>query len=227
MSLVNIFMERDRALISVDTLSSSMGAPAVLSGSVADALARIAEGIHAGKCAYLPHIGTAMAHRGDYLFASAVFSGLQLAMPKDFDVATEIMPGILAQTFAQASEFRRRQLGSDMFAGAEIVLVGWSPALNRMEGVRWVRWPGDNGFAAHPIGKVLLLPDAEWEQPPGIPDTPEAFERIARSQVAYVRANHAHLNCGGRLLLAEVTRDNLTVRTIADLDAETGQSPTD
>ena len=54
---------------------------------------------------------------------------------------------------------------------------------------------------------------------PDVPDTAEQMERIARDQVAYVRANHPGYNCGGRLLVAELTRDTLSVRTIADLEA--------
>lgn len=46
------------------------------------------------------------------------------------------------------------------------------------------------------------------------------MERIARDQVAYVRSNHLGYNCGGRLLLAELTRDTLSVRTIAELEAQ-------
>lgn len=46
------------------------------------------------------------------------------------------------------------------------------------------------------------------------------MERIARDQVAYVRSNHPGYNCGGRLLLAELTRDTLSVRTIAELEAQ-------
>lgn len=45
------------------------------------------------------------------------------------------------------------------------------------------------------------------------------MERIARDQVAYVRSNHPGYNCGGRLLLAELTPDTLSVRTIAELEA--------
>jgi hypothetical protein len=87
-----------------------------------------------------------------------------------------------------------------------------------MQGVRWLRWPQDKGFAASPVGHALLLPDAEWAQTPDVPDSAEQMERIARDQVAYVRAQHPGYNCGGRLLLAELTRDTLSVRTVADLE---------
>jgi hypothetical protein len=151
------------------------------------------------------------------MLAVSVCSAVQLNGLPDFDAMVEAMPGLLAQTFAQVTTYRK-QMGIDQFHGAELILVGWSRALNRMEGVRWVRWPHDAGFRASPVGKALMLPDAEWSQTPDAPDTAEKMEAIARDQVAYVRREHAGYNCGGRLLLAELTRDTLNVRTIADLE---------
>jgi len=172
----------------------------------------------AGSAAHIAHINAIVAHRGDFLLSNIAVSALHLAMPQTFDAAAEVMPQLLAHAFVQATAIRKQQLGADQFHGAEIVLVGWSDALKRMEGVRWVRWAHDKGFNASPVGKSLMLPDAEWKQTPDAPDTAERMEAIARDQVAYVRRNHPGYNCGGRLLLAELTRDSLSVRTIADLE---------
>ena len=216
MSLLNVYLERDRALVSYDTLSS------IMSGqfSVSEAFQQLAAGgVHMSKCAFLTHANVALAHRGDALLAINVVTALQLACTPDFDAMAEAMPQLLAQAFAQVTAFRKQQWGIDDFHGAEIVLVGWSPALGRMQAVRWVRWPQDKGFTASPVGRALLLPDAEWEQTPDAPDTAERMEAIARDQVAYVRRTHPGYNCGGRLLQAELPRDSLRVRTIADLEA--------
>lgn len=216
MSLINLYLDHDRALISYDTLSSVMPGAPRLSEAIDQLLAGA---VHMSKCAFLTHAHVALAHRGDAMLAISVFSGLQLSAARDFDAMAEAMPELLAHSFAQVTAFRKQQFEIEAFHGAELVLVGWSHALKRMQAVRWVRWPQDRGFAASPVGRALLLPDAEWSQPPTAPDTPEKMERIARDQVAYVRRNHAGLNCGGRLLLAEITRDSTTVRTIADLEA--------
>lgn len=216
MSLVNIYMEHDRALIGFDTLCSAMEVPPAV--GVAEALQRIHTGVHMSKCSFLAHANVALAHRGDAMFAVGVCSALQLNLLADFDAMTEAMPELLAQTFAQVTGYRK-QFSVEQFPGAEVILVGWSRALNRMEGVRWLRWPTDKGFAASPVGKALMLPDAEWPQTPDAPDTAEKMEAVARDQVAYVRREHAGYNCGGRLLLAELTRDTLSVRTIADLES--------
>jgi len=217
MSLANVYLEHDRALIAFDTLSSAMDAPPA--AGVAEALERFKTGLHMSKCTFLAHANVAIAHRGDAMLAVGVCSAVQLNALPDFDAIAEAMAQLLAQTFAQVTAYRKQQLGIEQFHGAEIILVGWSHALNRMEAVRWVRWPQDKGFAASQVGKALLLPDAEWEQTPDAPDTAEKMEAIARDQVAYVRRKHPGYNCGGRLLLAELTRDTLSVRTIADLEA--------
>lgn len=217
MSLVNVYMEGGRALVSFDTLSSVMP----VQSSVADAIKHLTgNGAHMTKCDFLACPNVAMAHRGDAMFASLLLHSLHMAALPDFDAIAENMQQLMAHVYAQVTEFRRNQFQIADFPGAEIVLVGWSPALNRMQGVRWVRWPQDKGFNASQVGKALLLPDAEWEQTPEAPDTPEKMEAIARDQVAYVRRKHPGYNCGGRLLLAELTRDSLGVRTIADLESE-------
>ncbi len=218
MSLANVYLEHDRALIGFDTLSSAMEAPSSMPG-VAEVMAQFNAGVHMTKCTFLPHANVALAHRGDAMLAVGVCSAIQLNALPDFDAMAEAMPQLLAQTFAQVTAHRKQALGIEQFPGAEIILVGWSAALNRMEAVRWVRWPQDKGFAASPVGKVLMLPDAEWEQKPDAPDTAERMEAVARDQVAYVRRKHPGYNCGGRLLLAELTRDTLSVRTVADLEA--------
>jgi len=209
MSLVNVYMEPDRALMAVDTLSGLMEGAAPETGAAE---------LHMSKIALMPHASVAIAHRGDAMFASALFSALTLTVLPDFDRMAEAMPGLLAALIPQTLALRKQINGVEHFPGAEIVLVGWSPALNRMEGVRWVRWPQDKAFTASRIGTALMLPDAEWTQTPEPPDTPEKMERIARDQVAYVRREHRGLPCGGRLLLAELRRDAVTVRTIADLE---------
>ena len=218
MSLLNVYLERDRALVSVDTLSSRIACQLAPAGGIADALKLFGGGIHAPKFAHIAHINAVIAHRGDFLVSNIVLSALHMAMCQSFDAAVEAMPQLLADAYAQAMALRKQHLGIEDAQGTEVVMVGWLPALNRMEGVRWVRWPHDKGFNASRLGKVLMLPDAEWEQTPEAPDTAERMEAIARDQVAYVRARHPGYNCGGRLLLAELTRDSLSVRTIADLE---------
>jgi hypothetical protein len=219
MSLI-IARKWDNALsLCVDTLASPMDGQASPANGVDEAMKLLRGGLHAPKMAHLPHINAIAAHRGDALLANIVVSALFIGMPQSFDDAVKAMPEIQAHAYAQATAHRKQQFGIEHFHGSELFLFGWSDALNRMEGVRWVRWPHDKGFNASPVNNPLILPDAEWEHTPPA-ETPEQFERIARDQVAYVRRKHPGYNCGGRLLLAELTRDTLSIRTIADLETD-------
>lgn len=220
MSLVNVYLEPERALVAVDTLAGM--APAVpVNERTQEALARCSDGLHTAKCNYSPHINTVIAGRGDNLFAVALFSALQTATPQNFDDAAAITPQLLESVRVQVTELRKQMAGIERFEGAEVVMVGWSPALKRMEGVRWTRWPSSSSFEVKRIGRALMLPDAEWEQTPDAPDTLEKMERVARDQVAYVKRRYpaGQYLCGGSLLVTEITRDAITVRRVCDLDA--------
>ena len=219
MSLVNVCLETDRALVAVDTLAGM--APAVPVNELTQSvLPRIAEGVHSAKCHYLPHINTVIAGRGDNLFAVALFSALLTATPRDFDNVVEMTSQLLEPVRMQTMAVRKQMIGAERFEGAEVIVVGWSPALKRMEGVRWTRWPHSSGFEVKPVGRALMLPDAEWPKTPDVPDTDEKMERVARDQVAYVKQRFpaGQYVCGGSLLVTEITPDAMAVRKVCDLD---------
>lgn len=208
MSLVNVVLEQDRAIVGFDTLSGMVqGFEHLLQCEV-----------HASKAVYMPHARAMLAHRGEALMAIMAHEALQIAALQGFDEMAEAMPHILAATFVQFCEFRKHQLGREHFEGSEIILVGWSNALERMQAIRWTRYPEDKGFSVASVGKCVFLPDAEWPAQPSATGTPEQMEAIARDQVAWVRKNRPGFNCGGRLLLAELTRDACSVRVVADLE---------
>jgi hypothetical protein len=196
-------------------------APAVpVNERTQDALARCSDGVHTAKCNFLPHINTVIAGRGDNLFAVALFSALLTATPRDFDNVVEMMSQLLEPVRMQTMAVRKQMVGIERFEGAEVVVVGWSPALKRMEGVRWTRWPNSSGFEVKRVGRALMLPDAEWPNTPDVPDTDEKMERIAREQVAYVKRRFpaGQFVCGGSLLITEITPDAMAVRNVCDLD---------
>lgn len=219
MSLVNIVMDQERALIATDTKAQFMNTS---SRSISEATKQATEdGYASSKFDYLPHANVIVTSRGVALLGNIIYSQLKTSGVSSFDVLVESMPECLTVAYNYAISVLKQQGVTDAFAGSEITLVGYSIALSRMEAVRWVRQPDDTGFRASPVGSVSLMPDAEWPQSPEPPSTDEAMEAIARDQVQYCidRWPDGEYRLGGRLLLAELTRDCLTVRTIADLDA--------
>jgi len=216
LSIANIVVARDKALIGFDTKSAFMATP--VSGGFAAALKLAEGGAHTSKCMFLPHANVAMPTLGDNLLANYAFSMLQLRPDLvDLDKMAEAMPEILAEAHRQAVFIRKQQWGTDKFPGSAIFLVGWSNALGRMECVRWTRWPADSAFKAEQVRHVSLNPETGNEH--DTPFTDADMEALAREQVAYARGlPNAEYDCGGRLLIAELTRDTLNVRTVANLE---------
>lgn len=214
MSLVNIVIKHDRALISVDTLAGFMdGAEQLMSKEER-------KDRHSGKLWLFPHINMAMTQRGDGLLTGTARTLLESSFPFSFDDAIRAMPNVLEQAYTHAMAFRKEKFGIESFPGAEIALVGWSPCNLSFQAMRWRRYPADTDFIQSRVDKILLLPEIDRIEQVDLPDTAEKMEAVARRQVEWVRQEHPSLACGGRLLLAELTRDAVTVRTIADLEAK-------
>lgn len=215
MSIANIVVGQDKALIGFDTKTAFMNAPA----PNVEAAFKMANGeAHTSKAFFLPHANVAIPTLGDNLLALLVFQQLQLRPDlTDLDGMIEAMPEILATAYNQSMAIRKQQWGIDAFHGSAIFLVGWSKALNRMEGVRWTRWATDRAFTASQA-RVSLNPETETEH--ATPYSDAEMEAVAREQVAHTRKTYPNgeYDCGGRLLVAELTRDTLSVRTIANLE---------
>ena len=213
MSIANIVIEFNRALIGVDTLAGYM--------SVADQHMSQDErrDRHSGKLSLFPQFSSAMTHRGDGLLTSLVRLNLEGACPHDFDEAVKMMPGILAQAYTQAMAHRKQHLGIDSFPGAEVVLVGWSPSRRLFNAVRWIRRPDAPEFTSEPVIRMLVTPEIDRVERVELPDTDARMEALVRRQMEWARTEHPDFpSCGGRLLMAELTRDAVTVRTIANLE---------
>jgi hypothetical protein len=211
MSIINIVIEQDRVLIGADTLAGFMaeGAHLISEDQRRDK--------HTLKFSVFPHINMAMTHRGDGLVLTNARTLLESSLPSSFDEAVKYMPWIMEQAYTLAMDARKSQHDMHTFEGAEAVLVGWSPSMQRFAGARWRRYPQDTAFEALPVGQVLVMPEIDRIGPVETPNTPERMEAVTRQQLAYVRRECPSYPCGGRLLLTELTRNAVTVRTIADL----------
>lgn len=212
MSLANIVITHDRALVSVDTLAGFMED----AGQMMNEHERT--GRHSGKLWLFPHINMAMTQRGDGLLTATARTVLESALPSSFDDAVHMMPSVLDQAYAHSLAFRKEKFGIEAFPGAEVVLIGWSPCNLSFQAMRWRRYPTDPGFIQSRVDKMLLMPEIDRIEHIDVPDTAEKMEAVARRQVEWVRREHPALTCGGRLLLAELRPDAMTVRTIADLE---------
>jgi hypothetical protein len=161
----------------------------------------------------------AMTHRGDGLVLTNARTLLESSLPGSFDEAVEYMPWIMEQAYTLVMDARKARHNMHTFEGAEAVLVGWSPSKQRFAGERWRRYPQDAAFEALPVGHMLVMPEIDMIEAVESPDTDTKMEELKRRQMAYVKREAPGYPCGGRVLMAELTRDAVTVRTIADLEA--------
>lgn len=196
MSILNVYIEHDRALVAVDTQT----------------LAPDGDRRDMSKLLMLPHAGTAIASRGEIGFFGWVFNAAFASGAAGYDELCGKMPEILAQTEQQYRQFARTQ-GVETFTGYKIALVGWSDAIGRMLGVCYQKWPDWEAMRAAPISPWILSPNAGWEQTPTLPDD---LEQASRDQVAVLR-KFPCVAAGGRLLVAELTRHAATVQNVCEL----------
>lgn len=212
MSIANITIERDRALIAFDTKGGLMQIPAAQQFKDAP--------LAATKAYFLPHANTVMATLGDAMFATYVYMNLALSLAPDFDHLVEVMPQVFGNAYTATLQSRKLLFGVDVpFPGSALMLVGWSKAIARMTCVRWSRWPGDKVFTPTHIGESSINP--EIEVMPDVPHDAGAMATVARAQVESMRRRFpkGEYVVGGNLLLTELTRDTCTTRVIADLEA--------
>ena len=202
MSLLNVFVQPAKVILSVDTQSSvaTAGGPT--------------QKQHTSKLLTLPHANIVMASRGDQLLFNGVFAAAQSAAP-------ELTIDALGENLAAAGDAWWEILTSrnpeHAHCATEIVAAGWCGTAGRMVAFHSVRYDQEGRFKTTPLTSYMAAPGFDWKHPPVIPDGPGMCEVLARKQVARHRQELPDAAIGGLLLYAEVTRDSTSIRTIADL----------
>lgn len=206
MSLLNIWLSPERALVGIDT-----------QGVQPDGNKR-----PVSKCFYLAHSNLLIAGRGLPLFSRFVFD-LCHFHSIDYDDAVENIEQILVR----ASEMLESAAAHEGVAekvdlvGQQVALIGWSDARNAFFATMRTRFEAKGKFVETPIQPWVASPyDAAWGDPPECDmGTAIGMETMARWQVNKGRsAFSADVALGGRLLLAELTVSGATIRTQCDLD---------
>jgi hypothetical protein len=209
MSLLLATITSERALVAVDTAASearSGASPAVRATS---------------KMFALPHANAIVAAVGNMHFGMSVLEHANL-LPSFDGICNALIGGLMDEVSRHVDavaarhrfEVREQQLA---------VFAGWSPALQRMRGMRLHRATLAAGFAVHEFDYVISphfapIPDLA---PPSV----DAMVDIARIQVSEVRRTVPQCPIGGRLLLATLTRDAMTIRSVAELGLNGSAAP--
>ncbi len=217
MSLCNVWMSRDRALVAVDTAVRRPGGPM----------------LERSKILPIPHASTILATRGfvDFL---GIFHGASIDALDDFDALNDQALPNLNRTRefvmqAVAPVAAKKGIGPAAFSEIEIVMVGGSRRQQAMVGNTYQCIAPATTFIRLPIetGRGRIHGNYDGMGPVSKVASAEAMEALARRQVAYVREHDPSTTVGGRLLLAELTRHSMSITTRCDLEAAPRQPATD
>ena len=232
MTLLASWIGRDRALVAVDTRLTALDSTSAV-GRLAARANVPGTLVEASKLLALPHARLVLAHAGALSFlASAFLRCQQLIGPGGFDELDECMPDVLGCAFGQVLDMRRDlypDVPIEEVRGQRLAVVGWSQKGQRMRGALFNQDPRADGFQRLPLAGFAEEEDprgrrfaAPWnaEKSGALPyaDTPEAMERLARLQMRD-SPSAAEGKSGGRLLVAELTRDSVCVTSQCDLDS--------
>lgn len=200
MSLLNVWVSSELALVAVDT-QAEIGGGACLDVS---------------KLIAFPAQKLVLACRGDLLLFNALLAFVH-GSGAEIDALAGSLPVMADHTVTQMTQSMAAPIGGYRFHEAEFALVGWSEERRRVAGVAVVRMPGESRFTASEIDPWRIGPNAGWSSLPAMPDCAENMEAIAREQVRYMRTHHPAAPMGGRLLLAEISSDGVTLSQLASL----------
>lgn len=204
MSIVNVWTSPERALVGVDTEIRN-----VQSGQLS----------HASKLFVLPHARLVVAGRGLHVFPVSVFAMLaQDPGVNDFDTACDAMAGTLKNAFdMMTAMLEHRRITVEAADSQQIIVAGWSRSQDGALASLWEQRTREDGFHETEIADPGYL--CPWEGSQGKPIEPadaQAMVRLMRDQVDHVRTVCPPGSpIGGRLVLAEITRNAVTVTSHA------------
>lgn len=216
MSLLNVYVAAHRALVGVDTACG-----AIPGDPVAEWMARSAPGqslpAHVSKVFPIAHLGAVLAARGTHTFLMDVVG--PAAACASVDELEDVLPKILeAADQAHANRCRHFGLPDQVtHAAQELLLVGWSAREGGMIATIYEREAGPS--QAFTVDQVEAWA-APWETSYGQaiePRTDHDMLQLARAQVSHSRRDHPGAPIGGRLIVAEVTREAIAIRQAGEL----------
>jgi len=196
MSLLNVWVSHATARVVVDTEG------------------RTDEGeyFELSKMVALPHANAVIAGRGINTFLAMVVEALQLRKAPSFDAMAEQMPAVLQTVTGYLKT--QSDIPHEVIHDQEIVLVGWSNWLMRMNAIAYASKTAA-GFVETEFSKMYYSP---WLDSWGVrlfAATNEQARVFSQEQIVHALALDPTAPIGGRLLLAELTRDDCRISTLA------------
>lgn len=204
MSIMNVWIEPDRATVAVDTEGFDPRFGKIWVSKM------------------VPHVqlNAVLAARGSGGLIAVMCSGL-LRDPRGFDALTADMPGLAAASLVEYErQAAKMGVSLDSLSPADqIAWVGWSDEEQQMVGWLYLRGVGERTFTQRRIKPWVVMPGEPFT---GLPDTPKSHAdhlRIGRQQTRWHRSALPGRAIGGDMIVAEFDRAAMTTTNIGDLDA--------
>lgn len=211
MSLINVFLSPSKVLIGVDTESGNAQSGQFTSTS---------------KLVHFPHLNAVMAVRGNHAFLLFLFAmvsqiDLESQSPVNFDLFLKAVPKKFNMAYEILQTKRVPGIDPTLFESQEVVFAGWSDEKARMHAVCFSKYKLDGDLSIVEIeepGYMLPWEDHWGEAPEGT--TRQAMAHLALEQTRNVKRENPAIAIGGRLILAELTRHQMTIDSVCELTEE-------
>lgn len=208
MSILNCWIEPERALVGVDT----------------EVIGADGKFYACSKMIPLPHVGAVLGARGGLLFFSTLVAACNV-QGFEFDALADMMPDLCRNSLKGAKE-GLSAAGRGPIEGNDehlVVLVGWSPRLGRMVGYDFDKTVEATEFIAGRIEPSLAAP---WDRSLGAFHeirTPWQMATLAQAQCSLMNTLTPYAAGGGRFIVAEIERESMKIWPVADLGTNAGR----
>lgn len=200
MTSLNVLLSPERALVTMDTRMQNT----VTGGHY-----------YSSKMFPIVHANILIACRGDRVFGELAFQWYLGCEACDFD---SIVPG-LPDALVVLSK-RCASIPGWYADGTELIIVGWSEKDRSMQGVGCSRPDIGSPFSVARMGAGWIAPAlTEDLRHITCANQIEYLTAIAQAQTRQSKKDSPDSPIGGRLILADMTKDRMEIRPIADLDA--------
>lgn len=204
MSIVNVLITPDRAVVAVDTLAKE-----AVSGELSEG----------AKLLLIPQHNIVLAGRGSGQFFLRIYQlCLEASFRKAFSIE-QIMREVGPVMDGLWPNYVQAALDAGMHLDqlhSEIVVVGWSTTQDRIIGTAYAKSDGEHhGRVAALVGGIA----SPGEPLQNTPDSfePEALLAAGRRQAQYLNAQQGRAAAGGRLIAAFLQRGEAVVRDLGTI----------
>lgn len=209
MSIMNVIVKPDRAYVAVDT------AAATTQGRKGC--------VETSKMVPLVHANLIFAARGALTVMHNLASWcMSIDRTANFDYLAGLLPEMMDQFHERLMHQVQSQTGEvPHHQEVEIALVGWSEGKKNMACLLLSNDRGQGPYSAK-IAQCVISPfpgdDAMQRMSEvTVPDIESYMAVVANEQVKFVRRQFPGQPIGGRLIVAEITKDRMTVESVTDL----------